>query len=283
MKIEPLRILVPLDGSPAAEAAFAAAAPLFRQHEVELLLLNVLDGIDGPVGMSSYLAKTCDDFRSRGIKAAFNVRYGKPAEEILHYAADKQADLIVMSTHGRTGVGRVFMGSVTEEVMRHAPVPLIVCRPGTAAPDWKRIVVALDGSERAEGVLSDVGSLARTLKARVDLVKAAMPALTPAGMGEIGMYLPAEDVMPYLRGVCDRLCREGVDARPIPLSGRAAAEVVRHAAEIGAGLVCMTTHGRTGLPRVLLGSIAEEVLRTAPCPVLVRRGAAKTAAACIPE
>lgn len=79
--------------------------------------------------------------------------------------------------------------------------------------------------------------------------------------------------MPYLRGVCERLVAEGVEARPVGLEGRAASRVLEHAKEAGAGLICMATHGRTGLARALLGSVAEEILRHAPCPVLVRRTA----------
>jgi nucleotide-binding universal stress UspA family protein len=105
----------------------------------------------------------------------------------------------------------------------------------------------------------------------VDVARVSLPAVTAGGVGEFPMYFPYDDPEPYLKGVCGRLAGDGIQAKPVALSGRAASALVTYAAESGAGFVALTTHGRTGLRRALRGSIAEEVLRNAPCPVLVRR------------
>lgn len=265
------RILVPMDGSSEAEVALGAIMPLVRAYRPEVTVFCVLEGPDPSLKAPAYLSKACAALRANGVNASLDVREGKPAEQILAYAREKDVDLIALSTHGRTGMSRVLVGSVTEEVLRKAAVPLLVCRPGTVQSEWKRILVALDGSPRAEEVFEEAVPLALKLGLPLHLVRVALPVVSGAGVGEFPIVIPAEDPMPYLKEVAARLSAQGVEARPVGLEGRAAFEVLRHAAETGASLIAMTTHGRTGLPRVLLGSIAEEILRHAPCPVLVRR------------
>jgi nucleotide-binding universal stress UspA family protein len=136
---------------------------------------------------------------------------------------------------------------------------------------WSRLVVALDGSPRSEAILEDVVPLARRLKASVNLIRSVLPPITMTGLGEIPGVQIAENPMPYLEGVKTRLSSEGVEASVAGLQGRAGAEILRYLREQGASLLCMTTHGRSGLARALLGSIAAEVMRQAPCPVLLRR------------
>lgn len=265
------RILVPLDGSVAADAALQAIGPLHAIRHPEVLLLGVLEekGVDSR--LRPHLDFTCNSLRARGVNASVALREGKPAPQILAFAKEQSVDLIAMSTHGRGGLARVFLGSVTEEVLRHAEVPLLVCRSGSTSGEWTRIMVALDGSETAEGMLPEAARIAQAVKGTLDLVRVAIPVVAASGIGEFPLVFPAEDPAPYLKGVSGRLLAEGVEARAVPLEGRAAASIVERARESKAGLICMTTHGRSGAARVLLGSIAEEVLRHAPCPVLLRR------------
>ena len=279
MKTPMERILVPLDGSPQADAALDAIGPLLKMQQPEVILLGVMDEEEFNYKLRTHLEYTCDSLRSECVDASVAIREGKAAPQILDFARERGVDLIAMSTHGRGGLARVFVGSVTEEVLRHADAPLLVCRPGAAAGDWNRILVALDGSEKAEEILPDAVWIARTQKAAVDLVRVAIPVVTSGGVGEFPLVFPSEDPKPYLRAVSGRLLAEGVDARVVGLEGRAALEILNHAKENHAGLICMTTHGRSGVARVLLGSIAEEVLRHAPCPVFLRRmaGAPKAA------
>lgn len=270
------RILVPLDGSPQADAALDAIGPLLRMHQPEVLLLGVMDEEQFNHKLRTHLDYTSNALRSKGVDASVALREGKPAAaRILDFARERGVDLIAMSTHGRGGLARVFMGSVTEEVLRRAEVPLLVSRPGASLADWDRIVVALDGSERAEEILPEAGRIARAQKAELHLVRVALPVVTSGGVGEFPLVFPSEDPKPYLQSVSGRLKAEGVEARAVGLEGRAAFEVLKYAKDSGAGLICMATHGRSGVARVLLGSIAEEILRHAPCPVYLRRMAAK--------
>ena len=272
MKTSIDRILIPLDGSPQGDSALDAIGPLLRMHHPEVLLLGVMDEEHFDPKRRTHLDFTCNALRSKGVDASIALREGKDAAtQILDFARERGVDLIAMSTHGRSGLSRIFVGSVTEEVLRRTEVPLLVCRPGAAVGEWDRIVVALDGSERAEEILPEAARIARAQKAGVDLVRVALPVVSAGGVGEFPLVFPAENPLPYLKAVSGRLQAEGVDARAVGLEGRAAFEILKYAKDNNAGLICMTTHGRTGVARVLLGSIAEEVLRHATCPVLLRR------------
>jgi nucleotide-binding universal stress UspA family protein len=265
-------ILVPTDGTEESEAAFAAILPLVKADAPEVTLLYVFENTEASFLPPARVAKVCKGLRNAGVNAHLELRQGKPAQQILGLAKDKPADLIALSTHGRGGVRRLLSGSVAEEVLRHAEAPLLITRPGINSQSWKRIVVALDGSEHAESVLPEAFRLARKLGSSLDLVQVALPVITPLGVGEIPvMVLPPDDPLPYLRNLVERARREGVDARAVGLAGVACPEILRYLEESGAGLLCLATHGRTGLARVILGSTAEELLRRAPCPVLLRR------------
>ena len=133
------------------------------------------------------------------------------------------------------------------------------------------MLVALDGSARAEEILQDIVPLAVRLPAEVELVRVALPPVTGLAFGDAPGVIHHEDPMPYLREVQTRLREEGLDARIAVPTGRAAAALLERARDTDASLICLTTHGRTGFERVLLGSTAEEVVRRASCPVLLRR------------
>jgi len=140
------KILVPLDGSPLAEAILdhveAVAAPL----GAEVILLQVLPGTGvlpdqaqrEEESARSYLGRKVEQLRAKGINARFAVRHGDPAPEILDYAEDNKVDAIAMSTHGRSGIGRWVFGSIAEKVLRGTNIPILLVRapgvPGTGLP-----------------------------------------------------------------------------------------------------------------------------------------------------
>jgi nucleotide-binding universal stress UspA family protein len=271
MKHKILRILAPCDGSPESEEAFAAMMPIVRADHPEVTVLYVFENPEASYDPPARLAKSCHALRASGVDARLLTRDGKPAEEIVRLAKAQNMDLIVLSTHGRSGIARAVLGSVVEEVIRHAETPVLVTRPGAAIGDWKRMLVALDGSTRGEEILQDVIPLAWRLRASVELVRSALPPITMSGLGDVGGVQIVEDPMPYLKQMKAVLAEEGVDAEVTALQGRAASSILSRAKENGASLLCLTTHGRTGFERILMGSVAEEVVRHAPCPVLIRR------------
>jgi nucleotide-binding universal stress UspA family protein len=262
-------ILVTTDGSSESEEAFAAMMPVVRADHPEVAVLYVFEDPNASFYPPARVAKACSALRANGVNVHLEIREGKPSEEIVRLA--RKADLIVMCTHGRGGFKRIVLGSVTEEVIRHAETPILVTRPGVRAEAWNRMVVALDGSSRGERVLEEVIPLARRLHSSVELIQAAMPPITATGLGDVGGAHIVENPLPYLESVKAWLGSQGIDASIKALEGRAGAQILRHAEETKASLLCLTTHGRTGLPRALMGSIADEVVRHAPCPVLLLR------------
>jgi nucleotide-binding universal stress UspA family protein len=272
-----LRILVPLDGSPEAESVLPALMPLFRTQNVQVTLLGVAPREDSSSSLEVYLSRLRTSLLLDAVPSDTRVEWGDPADEILRAGNAPAFDLIAMATHGRTGLHRDLVGSVAERVLRQSRIPILAFRPGSKIGDWRRMVVALDGSEVAESVLKDAAELARTLGATLHLVrvKSGIPTLTynPS----LAFPIPEEDPQPYLDGIANALAGKGFLALPEARKGEAADEIIAVARETGAGLICLTTHGRTGLSRKLLGSVAESVLRNAPCPVLLRRAVAAPA------
>jgi len=267
------KILVSLDGSPASESVFPAIMPFVRAYAPEVAVLYVFEDPEASYMPPARIAKACSALRRTNVNAYLELRDGVPAEEIVRAAREKKADLIALSTHGRSGAFRLVAGSVAEEVLRRADVPVLVTRPSTVIQESRRIVVALDGSDRSEAILPDVERLARKLDAEVHVIRVVQLVIA-AGMGEVPVALPPEDPMPYLKGVVRRLEAAGLKATAVALEGGAADAILRYVEEASASLLCMATHGRSGLTRLMLGSVAEEVLRKAPCPVLLRRSVA---------
>jgi nucleotide-binding universal stress UspA family protein len=266
-----LRMLVPLDGSPEAESVLPALMPLFRTQKVWATLLGVAPTVEAVPALELYLTRLRTSLLLDEVAARIKVVWGDPVDEIVRAAESALAGLIAMATHGRMGLGRELVGSVTESVLRQSGIPVLAFRPGMKVGDWKRMVVALDGSAAAEAVLGDVAELARTLEATVHLVRVTGPRPRLTYLPGDAFPLPEEDPQPYLEGIADALSGTGILTLTELRKGEPAEEILAFAREVGAGLICLGTHGRTGLSRNLLGSVAEGVLGTAPCPVLLRR------------
>ena len=133
------------------------------------------------------------------------------------------------------------------------------------------MMVLFDGSRGAEEILPDAAVIAKEAETTLDLVRVSVPIVAATGMGEVPIVVPGDDPKPYLGDVVARLAAEGIPSRAVALEGRPAAEILEYARANEVGLILMTTHGRTGVRRALVGSVAEEILRHAPCPVLLRR------------
>jgi nucleotide-binding universal stress UspA family protein len=273
-----IRVLVPLDGSPESESVLPALLPLFRTRSVRLTLLGIARGPESVEAVELYLGRLRTSLLLDQVISECRVEWGDPADEILRAGKPAMFDLIAMTTHARTGLRRELVGSIAETVLRNSEIPILAFRPGAKIGDWKRMVVGLDGSSAAERVLGDAANLARATGATIHLlaVKSPKPRLT-IHPGD-AFPVPEEDPQPCVDGAADVLAAQGILTLANVRVGDAADEILAFARETGAGLICLTTHGRTGLARNLLGSVAESVLRAAPCPVLIRRAVFSPAA-----
>ena len=270
MSTTSLRILVALDGTPASETILAALMPLARSTPLDLTLFNVASGPDLVGNSRSYLGRMQGALALHRISTSVETKTGEPGPEIIARLQSGEFAFGAMTTHGRQGLDRLLMGSVAETVVRTSETPLFINRPDARIGDWKKILVPLDGSPLAEEILEDVEPLARTSGATLHVVHVAETFVAAAAMEIAYSAVALPDMKPYLEIIRKRLAGTGLNVETEALIGPPAPSIVRHAADIGAGLIALTTHGRSGLRRVIMGSVAEQIFRTAPCPILVR-------------
>jgi nucleotide-binding universal stress UspA family protein len=249
-----LRVLLPLDGSSEAESILAAVLPLAERRPLRMTLLGAISTTASRSDAEAYLTRAEAALRRPGLDVRVVSCRDEPAAAIVAHAISDRSDLIAMTTHGRSGMKRLLMGSITEKVLRQAPAPLITCRSGSRMEGWAH-VVPLDGSLRAETILDDILPLSRLVGATVHLLHVGSPA----------------DGRRYLAKVALQVSERGVPVTTALRQGKAAAEILSYAAEVRAGVIALATHGRTGLERALMGSVAEDVLRQGSCPVVLRR------------
>jgi nucleotide-binding universal stress UspA family protein len=235
-----------------------------------------------------YLAGVAEKLRTRGFTVETATPYGESAAAwIIKEAAMRHADLIAMTTHGRSGPGRWLFGSVAERVVASSPVPVMVDRGWLPQhrelllANTPRILVALDGSEFAETALGVAAGLADDTGGELILFQVGMypEATFPndyAGLSEIRGHqklvrLRRSAMLDYLNSVADRLAdlAPSVTARVEERIGQPVDEIVNAARTFDAALVVMATHGRTGLPRAVMGSVGGAVLESGTTPLVL--------------
>jgi len=296
------RILVPLDGSPLAERALPCARTLGRGLSAELVLFHAIfipaeiqeyvnnADLEGKAlreqleaKADSYLHDIADQLQEVDLNVHMVVRHGPAAEAIVDHAEQTDVQWIVMATHGYTGIKHWTHGSVAERVLQSASVPVLMVRAQETPGDLQqpmpcqRILVTLDGSEMAEQVLLPTSLVAKALEAEMILFRVPIVYASGPLMGE--WYMPLEgtfemaeqDVQVYLDRVADHLNEIGVNASTAMRVGPVAESIVEYAEANHIDLIAMCTHGRTGLARWTLGSVADRVLRAGSIPILLVR------------
>lgn len=299
------KILVPLDSSDLAEYALPPAIRLAEQGPGTLTLLHVLEHQtviipEGPdlMGHNMYYPETSlsrEETAGREYLAGLNFKVGQseptftwhtrleegdPASRIVDVAEEEAIDLIVMSTHGYSGVTRWVLGSVAEKVLRYAPCPVLIVRDDIP---MRHLLITLDGSKLAESGLPIGMSLAQAFAADVTLLRVDDDSdrvkaedvvelnKQEHGLGERfrqGLY---EQAGHYLENVAHQHHRDDVPIHTAVRYGKPAQAILNFAEEHDVDLIVMSTHGRTGLARWRYGSITEKVLRSADCALLISR------------
>lgn len=294
------RILIPLDGSKTAEQVIPRARTLAERFQVPVELLTVIDSgalltsiegarrFDALVEQSArqgkaYLERISGRFV--GSRVTRSVEQGTPAELIIEKAAADESTLIAMTTHGRSGLERWLLGSVAEKVLRGSTNPLLLVRavPGgrtTGEATFKSILVPLDGSNVAEKVLPTATRIARKFDCDVYLLRTYTNPFAPfaGGSGPYAVNVDElmkqirEEAAAYLEQTRAELNREGIEKIScVVKEGDAAEQIVATAKKSSDTLIVIGSHGRSGLKRWALGSVAEAVVRHANNPVLVLR------------
>ena len=276
-------ILVPLDGSPQSNAALPLARTLARATDASVTLLRVISHEDPTMGgyATSNLRKIADELRESSLSVNSVVRHGRVADEILSEARTGAATLVVMRTHARAGVERIFLGSVADQVVPRCPVPVVLMRPGQRRiTGIHTLLVPVDGSPGGTLALGTAVALARATGASIALVQVSVPIsmqdVSAFEYGGMGYYDPEWDeeslasAKDYIDGLVGHLREDGLSAHGQAFSAPNAAHGIVDAADKnGADLIVMSTRALTGPARTLLGSVANLVMRGAHCPVLL--------------
>lgn len=304
------RILIALDGSPRAELILSQIARILGREDSELLLLRIVD-IPQPVGgvetagamdinalrreerekAQKYVHDLARRFAAKGEKVHGRIAEGPAAQTILQTAQAEGATLIAMTTHGRTGVARWLMGSVAEKVARASDVPLLLVRSfrrnpkGDLEPNtpgetpFRRILVPVDGSPTSLSAVTPAEKFAQLYGSEVLVLHVRSPFVSPSvPLPGMEAALPLFEAPPIpaeqdeiTRAAADRFRQAGLTVRRLTVEGEAASTIVDLSITEGADLIALGTHGRSGLSRWALGSVAERVLRSAEVPLLLVR------------
>jgi nucleotide-binding universal stress UspA family protein len=285
------RILVPLDGSTFAEAAFPAAIAVAERFSGEIRLLRVRPHLWADEAMEleraldqeawAYLADATTRLRAMtSVPVSSDSRRGNVPEEIVA-EAETSHDLIVMTSHGRGGLSRIWLGSVTDACLRTTECPVLVVRPPQAGEETdfriERVVVPLDGSTVAESALPLAVALADAFRVDVLLVRSVLaPVPLDTSLFPAPDWVPVDprQMVDSARADLEKVAGGVETARGRP---RVHVDMGRHPAiAIGdaagkAGLVVMAAHAHSGWRRAILGSVTDKVVRTADGAVLVVR------------
>ena len=276
------RILFPNDHSACAGVAFLHALDLARTHGAELHMLHVRPPArPGAPDCPAAAHPTCLDAAARaGVRLVqVEERAPRPALGILTYARAWRADLLVMGTHGRQGLDRLLLGSVAEEVVRRADCPVLTVRPDAVQTPHalRRVLAPVDFSPSSWLAVAYAEHLAALSGAQLDLLH-VVETLPTYGLVDIPPAFPppSGEVEAEAHEALRDLAREAGGPRPAlathVLAGHPTIGVLQAAASLCPDLIVLPTHGRSGLKRLVLGSVAEQVVRRATCPVLVVRG-----------
>jgi len=291
-------ILVPLDGSLPSEQSLPYAVALAKRSGASLQLAYVHTPLIVGEGVmylgtpdvqlweeeKQYLLGIVDRLKKVGLeKVSAHVLEGTIAQTLQEHALEEGSDLVVMTTHGRGPVSRFWLGSVADQLVHRLPIPLLLIRtreeetPTASEPEVRNVLVALDGTPTAEQILEPAGGLAKVLGASLTLMR-VVPSVVPHGVqkekvpGALLADTLRAEARVYLQRVANSLCDRGIAVQTRILAhAHPATAILNETASGEYDLLALETHGRRGLPRLFLGSVADKVVRGATLPVLVHR------------
>ena len=309
-------IIVPLDGSDASRQVLPYARSIAKTVGATLRLIGVLEPLNrvdnlsrmgsgaqnAPMSQSELvlsedwralvgglrreardrLDAAAEETRSRGIETTVDLLEGEAAEQIIAAGNRAGESLIAMSTHGRSGIGRWMLGSVTDKVVKHTATPVLIIRAQREEPPddvaLSKVVLPLDGSELAERAIPHAVAFANAFGAGITILRSSSP--TAYGFGYADYYAAQtytdissevlSDVRDYVTSAVGRIQGMGVaSVEERTPEGNPGAAIIDEVGDDRTKLVVMTTHGRTGVGRWVLGSVTDRVIQHSAGPVMV--------------
>ncbi len=282
-----LRILVPLDGSKLAEQVLPHVGSLAKAFSSRVILVNVCESEEtkGGQACSLYMYSEADRLKEMigpsKARVETEIIVGTAAKETLNYAEKADIDLIVMSSHGRSGLMLLPMGSTVDKVLRKVDVPLIIVRANAAPAPletglFTRILIPLDGSERGEAVLPYAAEITRKLESEVILlrvVEAGKHVHTIGGLDYIAykyedIQLMKSKAAEYLAQASARFAGTKARVNREVLPGDAAKEIIQFAMDRECSLIALTSHVHSRLEAWSMGSVTYKILKASSKSVL---------------
>lgn len=283
-------VLFPTDFSEGARPAFPKAVHFAEWHDATLHILNVRKpaASDDPdttrvfplplSTMQRWVDRATEDNEDLSLKdleiEQTQVDSPSPPEAIVDYVEDQSIDLVVMGTHGRRGFDRVRFGSVTEEVVRTAPAPVLTVRADTSPTirTVRRVLAPTDFSDASHTALRHAKEIALTYGAEIDLLHVVDEPTYPSVYDVESMNFPGQETIERVEEKLAEIAGDliGVEHAMVKAAlGPPVEEILNYVEENDVDLLVMATHGRTGLGRLMIGSVAERVVRQAPIPVFL--------------
>jgi nucleotide-binding universal stress UspA family protein len=277
------RILVALDGSRESETILEHLRRLLGSRST-LILLHVIPtpppasdvGVAGLLGLEKEMEHYLEGVQGRfpRLRSRWIVESGDPVERILAMAQDEKADALALTTHMRSRLSSLLMGSAAREVVQRAGRPVFLVRPGVPAPrrSHRRLLVPLDGPDGAVELLGSVERLAKQTGSGVTLLHvlpAARVADPVTGFNPVVLKPMRLPEVSWLDPLVDYLAHHGVRAVKSVQMGEPDLVILRESRAMSADLIVLRTRGRGGIARLVLGSVPEQVLQDADRPVLL--------------
>jgi nucleotide-binding universal stress UspA family protein len=281
------RVLVPLDGSYLAERALPYAKAIALNTGSELTLFTVMptssEKLDRP--MKAYMDSNAKALKSQGVKATTAIAYGNAADEIIKFADKNKVDLIIISTHGRSGIKRWMLGSIALKLLYGTCVPVLLVKSRAhkiSKVAFKKILVPLDGSPFSEAAIPHVKQLTKGTSGEVILLRVSEPPVLPADRSpavkpnweEYRDILMAEiqrQALEYLQKIKAELEKSGARVTTEAILGKASESILQAAQKNNVDMIAMTTNGRTGISRWVYGSVATRIVEESQQPILLIR------------
>jgi len=273
------RIVIPLDGSPTAESILPQVLRLAADGD-EVVLVRAEPPVPSEAGAlllpaalaaaEQYLAGVQQRLREQGVRVRVVARAGAAADVVLEAVRESGAGMIAMATHGRSGAARLLLGSTAERILRESPVPMFLLRPfwsyellppgGTEKLPIRTLLLPVDGSGLALCAAPAASAFAKRFGAEIVILHVLQKGEDPTA------------VRGQLDDLGERFRIDGVGFRTALEHGDAAEAILSAARDHKADLIVLSTHGRSGISRLVVGSVTESVARKAQVPLLVVRG-----------
>ena len=263
------KILIPLDGTEQVSEIILYAQSITPRADTEISLLHVLPQAGAENAATAHIDEIMAVLTTAGWTVSSDLRMGDAVEEIVKFALLMPATLLLMSTHGRSGLEKIRQGSVTEQVLQHSPCPVFILHSSRAEPTderddnlFKRILVPLDGTDVSASILSCVERFSRAHDSEVILFHDEMDSNSPdEERAAVKLALQEHSV---------KLANAGLKVSlDMSTYRRPIREILSRIDEMKIDLVSMASHGESGVRRALDESVTAEVIRHSSCPLLV--------------